>query len=166
MYKRQGYTSLAGNTLVTAVEKDGVRLIAVILKSKNTHYADTKALLDYGFEVMKTGGTVTTSATTGSWKQDSTGWYYIKSDGSRASNEWQTISGEDYWFDSNAYMATGWRQFSNGSWYYFKPSGAMAVNEWAENKGKWFYLGADGAMLKNTTTPDGYRVDGSGVRQN
>ena len=163
---KTGYTSLAGNTLVTAVEKDGVRLIAVILKSKNTHYADTKALLDYGFEVMKTGGTVTTAATTGSWKQDSTGWYYIKTDGSRASNEWQTISGEDYWFNSNAYMATGWRQFSNGAWYYFKPSGAMAVNEWAENQGKWFYLGADGAMLKNTTTPDGYRVDGSGIRQN
>lgn len=46
---KTGFTSLAGNTLVTCVEKDGVRLIVVILKSRQTHYADTKKLLDYGF---------------------------------------------------------------------------------------------------------------------
>jgi D-alanyl-D-alanine carboxypeptidase len=47
---KTGYTSLAGNTLVTAVERNGVRLIAVVLKSSGTHYTDTKAMLDYGFE--------------------------------------------------------------------------------------------------------------------
>lgn len=46
---KTGYTSLAGNTLVTAVERNGVRLIAVVLKSAGTHYTDTKAMLDYGF---------------------------------------------------------------------------------------------------------------------
>ena len=46
---KTGYTSKAGNTLVTGAEKNGVRLIAVVMKSKSTHYADTKALLDYGF---------------------------------------------------------------------------------------------------------------------
>lgn len=46
---KTGYTSLAGNTLVTGAERDGVLLIVVIMKSKQTHYADTKALLDYGF---------------------------------------------------------------------------------------------------------------------
>ena len=43
---KTGYTSKAGNTLVTGAEKDGVRLIAVVMKSASTHYADTKALLD------------------------------------------------------------------------------------------------------------------------
>lgn len=47
---KTGYTSLAGNTLVTCVERDGVRLVAVVLKSKQTHYDDTKAMLDYGFQ--------------------------------------------------------------------------------------------------------------------
>jgi D-alanyl-D-alanine carboxypeptidase len=47
---KTGYTSLAGNTLVTAAERNGVRLIAVVLKSSGTHYTDTKAMLDYGFE--------------------------------------------------------------------------------------------------------------------
>ena len=46
---KTGYTSLAGNTLVTCAERDGVRLIAVIMKSKSTQYTDTSALLDYGF---------------------------------------------------------------------------------------------------------------------
>ena len=45
---KTGYTSLAGNTLVTCTEKDGVRLIAVVLKARSTHYGDTKAMLDYG----------------------------------------------------------------------------------------------------------------------
>lgn len=162
---KTGYTSLAGNTLVTAVEKDGVRLIAVILKSKSTHYADTKALLDYGFAVMKggTGPSDVSSVPSAGWVQDGAGWYYIKTDGSRASNEWQNIDQKYYWFDSDAYMAAGWRQFSNGAWYYFKSSGAMATNCWIENHNQWFYLGADGVMLTNTTTPDGYQVDGNGV---
>lgn len=47
---KTGYTSKAGNTLVTGVERNGIRLVAVIMKSQSTHYADTKAMLDYGFE--------------------------------------------------------------------------------------------------------------------
>ncbi|MCI8268283.1 MAG: D-alanyl-D-alanine carboxypeptidase [Lachnospiraceae bacterium] len=51
---KTGYTSLAGNTLVTGVEKNGVQLIVVIMKSKQSHYTDTKALLDYGFANYET----------------------------------------------------------------------------------------------------------------
>ena len=47
---KTGYTSLAGNTLVTGVERNGVRLVAVVMKAKGTQYTDTKAMLDYGFE--------------------------------------------------------------------------------------------------------------------
>ena len=53
---KTGYTRSAGNTLVTCAERNGVRLIVVVLKSPSTHYADTRALLDYGFEVATTGG--------------------------------------------------------------------------------------------------------------
>lgn len=69
---KTGYTSLAGNTLVTAVERNGVRLIAVVLKSAGTHYTDTKAMLDYGFAnyttlTGRTGSTTAgTTGTTGS----------------------------------------------------------------------------------------------------
>ena len=178
---KTGYTSKAGNTLVTAVEKDGVRLIAVVMKSKSTHYTDTKAMFDYGFELAKAGalggnGTGSNAAPSGSgnagpgttagkgWIQDSNGWYYVKDNGAKASNEWITVDGAAYWIDSNTYMAKGWRQI-DGKWYFLRSNGAMARNQWekVEENGLWFYLGADGAMLTNTTTPDGFRVDESGA---
>lgn len=46
---KTGYTTLAGNTLVTCAERNGMKLIAVILNGHQTHYSDTKALLDFGF---------------------------------------------------------------------------------------------------------------------
>jgi len=50
---KTGYTSLAGNTLVTCAERDGLKLITVVLNGHKTHYDDTKILLDYGFENFK-----------------------------------------------------------------------------------------------------------------
>ncbi len=138
---KTGYTSLAGNTLVTCVEKNGVRLIAVIMKSKTTHYADTKSLLDYGFAVKAAAGQGTQVSFAG-WIKEGAKWYYGKQDGNKACNEWQKINGVYYWFGSDS---------------------VMAENRWVESSGKWFYLGTDGAMLKDTVTPDGYRVDSSGA---
>lgn len=47
---KTGYTSLAGNTLVTCAERNGMTLIAVVLNGHQTHYSDTKTLLDFGFD--------------------------------------------------------------------------------------------------------------------
>lgn len=52
---KTGYTSKAGNTLVTCVEQNGVRLVVVVMKAGGTHYTDTKALLDYGFALAANG---------------------------------------------------------------------------------------------------------------
>lgn len=52
---KTGYTSKAGNTLVTCVEQNGVRLVVVVMKASGTHYTDTKALLDYGFALAANG---------------------------------------------------------------------------------------------------------------
>lgn len=209
---KTGYTSKAGNTLVTAVEKNGVRLIAVVMKASGTQYTDTKALLDYGFGnyASLTGGESGMGPSAGSggfgagpgvgsgtgsgaaigtaaaapaatksasepaggqadtmrsgWNRNGNSWYYIKNDGTQAANEWQTVDGEDYWFDGSGYMATGWRKFTNGDWYYFAPdSGHMVKSSWVEDGGAWYYLGKDGVLLTNTTTPDGYPVDGNGI---
>lgn len=48
---KAGWTTAAQYTLVTAAERDGHTLIAVVMKSprNNDKYNDTKALLDYGF---------------------------------------------------------------------------------------------------------------------
>lgn len=51
---KTGYTTLAGNTLVTAAERDGMRLITVILKGTTpAYYTDTSSLLDFGFKNFK-----------------------------------------------------------------------------------------------------------------
>lgn len=50
---KTGYTSLAGNTLVTSAQKNGITLIAVILNGHQTHYQDTKKLFDFGFRNFK-----------------------------------------------------------------------------------------------------------------
>ena len=46
---KTGYTSLAGNTLVTCAERDSIKLVSVVLNGHQTHYEDTKLLLDFGF---------------------------------------------------------------------------------------------------------------------
>jgi D-alanyl-D-alanine carboxypeptidase (penicillin-binding protein 5/6) len=47
---KTGYTSQAMHTLVNYALKDGIRLVSVVLyDGKNQNYADTNALLQYGF---------------------------------------------------------------------------------------------------------------------
>ena len=51
---KTGYTSLAGNTLVTLAERDGRRLVSVILKgTQPQYYMDTVNLLEFGFAGFK-----------------------------------------------------------------------------------------------------------------
>lgn len=160
---KTGYTSLAGNTLVTGAQRGGVRLVAVVMKGKSTHYEDTKALLDYGFAVMaRSEGGVSQSASIG-WTKDDRGWIYTKQDGSRAAGEWVREGQTDYWIDPDGYMATGWRQFAGGEWYYFRSNGAKAVDYWVMDYGKWFYLGPQGTMLAGTRTADGYVLGADGA---
>jgi D-alanyl-D-alanine carboxypeptidase (penicillin-binding protein 5/6) len=73
---KTGHTNAAGYCLVTSAERDGMRLVAVVLGSASTEArADaTQALLNYGFRFFEThrlytGGAVITSARV--WKGDS-----------------------------------------------------------------------------------------------
>ncbi len=51
---KTGFTDQAGNTLVTAAKRNGLTLIAVVLKSNTTNvYTDTKKLFNYGFRNFK-----------------------------------------------------------------------------------------------------------------
>lgn len=50
---KTGYTTLAGNTLVTCASRDNLKLIAVVLNGHQTHYQDTKAMFNFGFNHFK-----------------------------------------------------------------------------------------------------------------
>ncbi|MDO5348813.1 MAG: D-alanyl-D-alanine carboxypeptidase family protein [Lachnospiraceae bacterium] len=47
---KTGFTSIAGNTLVTCAREGERSLVSVVLKSNQTHYTDTIALLNFGFQ--------------------------------------------------------------------------------------------------------------------
>lgn len=48
-------------------------------------------------------------------------------------------------------------------WRYIKDDGNLAKNEWQKINNTWYYFGPDGYRLTNTITPDGYRVNASGM---
>ncbi len=50
---KTGYTTLAGNTLVTACERDGMTLICVILNGHSSQYTDTTNLFNFGYSNFK-----------------------------------------------------------------------------------------------------------------
>lgn len=47
--------------------------------------------------------------------------------------------------------------------YFLGSNGAAIKNSWGTDiYGYWYYTGSDGKILKNTITPDGYKVDANG----
>ena len=120
-------------------------------------------------------------ATGGSWKSDSSGWWYEYSDGSYASG-WTEIDGYWYFFTGSGYMdyseyrdgcwlnADGtwntaysggyWASDSTG-WWYTDASGWYPVNTWLWIDGSCYFFKASGYMAVNETI-DGYYVDASG----
>ena len=88
-------------------------------------------------------------------------WYYLKADGKYARNEWFYYKNGWYYLNETGAMEKGWLEVSN-KWYYLDQDGKMETG-WVQVDGKWYYLDESGALLTNTTTPDGYKVNGDGV---
>lgn len=80
----------------------------------------------------------------GFWISDKNGWWYKHQDGSYTKNNFEVIKGQTFYFDSNGYMITGWKQVGK-DWYYFTTVGNMAKNQWIND----YYFEADGKMATN-----------------
>ena len=80
------------------------------------------------------------------WKQNKNGYWWQENDYSYPKNQWKTIYGKQYHFNSSGYMDTGWKQI-DGKWYYLgnKNDGAKKTY-WQKVYGKYYWLGNDGAM--------------------
>lgn len=80
------------------------------------------------------------------WKENATGWWYVRSDGSYPKEKFEKIDDTWYYFDGSGYMlADKWKKHSDGKWYYLDPSGAMATG-WKKIAGKWYYFNPEGDM--------------------
>ena len=93
------------------------------------------------------------------WIQSGNQWWYRHGDGSYTSNDFETISGQTYYFDASGYMVTGWKQIKS-NWYFFNTSGAMVKSSWQGN----YYLEADGKMATNKWIGN-YYVNADGLWQ-
>ena len=168
---KTGFTSLAGNTLVTGAERNGIRLVAVVMKANGTHYTDTKALLDYGFQKMS-GGTSgplgNGSGQTGQGTQAPAEQTPVSPEAlaqetqapaaglSSASSGSDVIPGAAPGGETVQGAASaqpeasggqngGWVQDASG-WYYIKPDGRRASGEWLAVDGAEYWIDADGYM--------------------
>lgn len=78
---------------------------------------------------------------------------------------------EDSWFyfDNQGIMAVGFNDINNDT-YYFETTrdlneGKMATG-WKLIEDKWYYFTKEGKLIKNSTTPDGYKVGLDGAWEN
>ena len=177
---KTGYTSKAGNTLVTAAERNGVRLIAVVMKSQSTHYTDTKALLDYGFKLAEAGALTgqntsqnTSQAPTPGNSTNNTNsannanninnvnntnntnnTNNLSSQETKASAPTQPESADTNTGGPGAVKERGWVKDDNG-WYYVKGNGIKAVGEWITDNGETYWIQSDHYMAKGWKELDG-----------
>ena len=104
------------------------------------------------------------------WEGSGTIWRYSRfTTGRYIKSSWlKDASGRWYYFDDNGNMKIGWVAY-NGDWYFLNTDAGSALGGmlvgWNWIDGKCYYLDPDkgGAMAKSMITPDGYRLDDSGV---
>ena len=80
------------------------------------------------------------------WKQNKNGYWWQENNYSYPRNQWKTIYGKQYHFNSGGYMDTDWTKV-DGKWYYFggKHDGVKKTY-WQLVRGKYYWLGSNGVM--------------------
>ena len=79
------------------------------------------------------------------WRKDSTGYWYVRADGSYPVSQWELIDGKWYYFESRGYMVTGWLHLGS-TWYYLNKDGSMHIG-WLKSGSETYYMDNSGAML-------------------
>ena len=97
------------------------------------------------------------------WRKNSTGYWYVRADGSYPINKWELIDGKWYYFDNRGYMVTGWLHLGS-TWYYLNTDGTMHIG-WLKSGSETYYMDNSGAMLTGWGHIDNnwYYFAGNGV---
>ena len=127
-------------------------------------------------------GSTTITPAKGTWKSDSTGWWFEEEDGSYPVWDWKYIDDNWYFFDRNGYMdSNGYRfgcwlrgdgswdyVYSNGTWksdsngWWYEDNGWYPTSQWLKIDGYWYYFKADGYIAANEYI-DGYWLGSDGA---
>ncbi len=132
--------------------------------------------------VMCFGSAISTFAASGSWKNDSNGWWYSYTNGGYPKKQWLEIDKTWYYFKEDGYMAAGeyregywldgsgacsskyvggtWKSNKTGKWYEDK-SGYYPVKCWLQIDGSYYYFENTGYLATDKWI-DGYYVDKDG----
>lgn len=119
---------------------------------------------------------------TGTWIQTADGRWTFSAGGRTYSNEWAYIhnpyaaqgqeSADWFYFTETGHMMTGWYTDAMGNTYYLNPVSdntlGRMVTGWQWIDGNCYYFktapdGTRGSLLKDTITPDGFKVNEQGV---
>ena len=95
------------------------------------------------------------------WINSSGRWWYRHADGSYIKSNWETIGGQNYYFDKDGWMVTGWLKLNN-IWYYLNTSGARVSDGWYWVGNQCYYFDKDGKMASDTWVGE-YYVNVSGA---
>ena len=152
---RLGYTSKALYTMASEVDYNGNKLIAVVLRSNGSQFADTTKLLNFSktslFERVSGGGAVqaaqalaNTAATSQLQNQIATG---------NASTLQQALASGGYTtnLSNNSNAGGTWLQ-NGGRWYYVNAAGQIVRSQWLNDGGKNYYLDSSGFMVTGWQT--------------
>ncbi len=142
----------------------------------------SKLLTTAMISTMCLATSATAFAASGSWVQDSTGWWYSYSGGGYPKSQWVEIDSSYYYFDSTGYMAAGeyrdgywtessgarsktytggaWKTNQTGKWYEDK-TGYYPTNCWLKIDGSYYYFNGSGYAEVNKWV-DGYYLDKDG----
>ncbi|MSS38683.1 hypothetical protein [Clostridium porci] len=103
-----------------------------------------KVITETTSQIVHDNSSSVTNTVKDGWVSENGSWHYYEN-GTLAKNKWLNLAGK---------------------WYYVLSDGSMVSNTWKEIDGKSYCFGSDGAIYVNTTTPDGSKVDGNGVKIN
>jgi len=110
-------------------------------------YKDYPSIVEeYGFNGYVAGKWVLT----GSGK-----WQY--SYGDSLAVGWNVIDGEDYYFEKNGDMFTGWLE-ENYKRYYFNPANGIMQRGWIKVDGKWYFMNDKGVATVGWMESTQYKV--------
>lgn len=77
------------------------------------------------------------------WKQNKNGYWWQENDYSYPKNQWKTIYGKQYHFNSSGYMDTGWQKIYGYDYYFGGANdGSLKTNIWVngyyvDDSGRW-----------------------------
>ena len=133
--------------------------------------------------VLVLGSAISAFAATGTWEQDSTGWWFSFSTGGYAKKQWLEINKKYYYFNEDGYMAAGeyrdgywlegsgarsatytggtWMTNKTGKWYQDK-TGYYPTGAWLKIDGSYYYFETSGYLAVNKWVDNKYYVDKDG----